>query len=84
MNPPKPYRRSLPSQRATLAGESTPTKRKTAPSTPAEESQKHSERKNRRDATEPLGSAASNAALQRQAAPEANRISATRFDCVRR
>ncbi len=59
------------SQRLTLAGKSTPSSCKTAPSTPDEHAQKHSKSPKRRHATGQLSLAASNAASEKEAPPEA-------------
>ncbi len=78
MNPAKTPRHPLPGQRATLAGESAPAKRKTAPSSPPAASPKLSKSNDRRHATGRITHTAADDALERQAAPEANRIRATR------
>lgn len=83
MRTPVPHPGNPSSQRLTLAGKSTPTPRKKAPSSPDEHVRKPAKSPERRHATGPPSSAASNAAPEKKAAPEANRISAPRFDQAR-
>ena len=84
MNPPKPHCYSLPSQRTTLARESTPATLKTTPDHPAFQARSDTQTVQRSDLAthshRPAPKVLANAAVKH----EAKRICATRFDAVRK